>query len=75
MTHYRYERDLEGSPAGTVRKLNAAEAEPLLKSGAIVETDEDVTEDDAEAEAPKTSVTADPKPARTPRTPRAPRNA
>lgn len=70
MKHYRYERDLEGAPAGTVRKLNAADAEPLVKSGAVVETDEDVTDDEPDADASKASVTAEPKPARPPRAPR-----
>lgn len=64
MKHYRYERDLEGSPIGTVRKMTAAEAEPLLKSGAVEETDEDVTEDATQDDGPKASVTTEPKPAR-----------
>lgn len=68
MKHYRYERDLEGSPIGTVRKMTAAEAEPLLKSGAVEETDEDVTEDAVQDDGPKASVTTEPKSGRKPRT-------
>ncbi|MEN2748189.1 hypothetical protein [Sphingomonas sp. T9W2] len=71
MKHYRYERDLEGSPIGTVRKMTAAEAEPLLKSGAVEETDEDVTEDATPDEASKPSVTTEQKPARQSRQQRA----
>jgi hypothetical protein len=43
MKKFKYTRDLEGAPIGTVRTLDPTEVEALVTSGALVETDEDPT--------------------------------
>jgi hypothetical protein len=74
MKHYRYTRDLDGSPEGTVRALASDDVAALVLSGALVETDEAVTDApvvDADPIAPITGASvaepAKPAPARAPR--------